>query len=231
MARGTQFSTLISMLRSELRRSNSVAVGVDDLYTLKQTLVRTQAVLYDGYDWPFLRQVSAPITLSAGQRYYDVPTAFNFDRIEEAVTFFSGQPQRITRGIGFEDYALHNPDNDVRSDPVQKWDIRWDSAKEQIEVWPIPISNNCTMQYRAIRKLRQLVNDEDPADLDDHLIVLFCAAELGAGAGMKDAGAKLQMAQQRLTTLKGNAKATSKASFIGTGGADRSSGGIVVQVR
>jgi hypothetical protein len=201
MARGTQFATLVTMLRAELRRSSSVAVGVDDLYSLKQTLSRTQEVLYDGYDWPFL------------------------------VTFFSGRPKDIDRGIDFEDYAAYNPDDNVRSDPVQKWDIRWTGIKEQVEVWPIPASNLCSLQWRSFRKLRPLVNDFDPADLDDQLIVLFSAADLGAGSGLKDAGTKLQMAQQRLVTLKANAKAVSKPTRIGIGAPNQTRAGIIVRVR
>lgn len=215
MARGTQFSTLVTMLRSELRRSTSVAVGVDDLASLKQTLSRTQETLYDSFDWPHLRQISSLIPLSAGQRYYDVPSTFNFDRIERAVVFYNDRPYDIERGIDFEQYATYNSDNDERADPAQKWDIRWTGTREQIEFWPIPASNDGSAQYRSIRKLRTLVNDSDPCDLDDQLIVLFAAAELGAGAEMKDAGAKLQLAQARLAVLKANAKSTYKSTKIG----------------
>lgn len=220
------------MLRSELRRSTNVSVGVDDLYSLKQTLTRTQEVLADTYDWPFLRQVSSRITLSAGQRYYDVPSTFNYDRVERVVTFFNGLPQDIERGIQFEDYAFYNSDDGVRSDPVMKWDIRWTGSKEQVEVWPIPSSNLASLQWQSFRKTRSMVADADPCDLDDHLIVLFAAAELGAGSGMKDASAKLEMAKARLATLKANAKATAKPTRIGIGGGrPQDSTGIIVRVR
>jgi len=57
MARGTQLLQLVTMLREEVNRASSVAVGVDDQPLLRQKLTRTQEFFYDEFTWPFLRQV------------------------------------------------------------------------------------------------------------------------------------------------------------------------------
>lgn len=220
MARRTQLQELVSMLRAESRRSSSVALGIDEEALLKAVLRRHQEILYDGYDWPFLR-VMPKKPLAAGQRYYDMPTDLNFDRIEEVVVWFSGQPQPITRGIGFREYAQFDSDSDVRSSPAMAWDIRStnDDTAEQIEIWPIPDSNDTFLQFQGIRKLNPLVSNSDRADLDDQLIVLFAAAELLANQKSQDAGAKLEAAKERHAQLKARSKGASPMVAIGQQGA------------
>src|SRR3546814_13361666 len=73
MARGTQFRVLVEMLKAEIGASTLVSVGVDALPEHKQAIVRTQALLYDEYDWPFL-QIRPFKDLEAGEKYYDFPT-------------------------------------------------------------------------------------------------------------------------------------------------------------
>jgi hypothetical protein len=234
MARGTQFSILVQMLRSELRRSTNVAVGSDDLFSLKQTLTRNQEILYDAYDWPHLRQLSSRIALTVGQQFYDVPSNFNFDRVERGVTIYASRPFDLVRGIDFENYATYDSyaSPAVTADPAQRWDIRWTGTKEQIEIWPIPASSTATAQWRGIRKLRAMVNDSDPCDLDDQLIVLYSAAELLGAQGAKDAGAKAKLAEDRLIKLKGNSKATQPTTKIGLNDNPNTvAGRVVVRVR
>src|SRR5262245_29989732 len=155
MARGTQLLQLVTMLRDELGRSNSVAVGIGDLPSLKQTIRRTQETLYDEHDWPHLRTVFDRILMQAGERFYDFPDELNFDRLEDVAVWQNGIPTRVTRGIGFDEYAIYDSEADARCDPVLRWDIRWNSTKEQIETWPIPASTNAIgLQFIGIRKLR-----------------------------------------------------------------------------
>jgi hypothetical protein len=217
MARNAQLSRLVSALRAELGRSTNISTGVDDIEGLKQTLQRTQETLYDDYDWPFLRQVFTPIPLSAGQRYYDFPANLNFERIEEVAFWFNLQPIKAERGIGFENYRIFNSDSDIRSDPAQRWDVRWDDTKEQIEVWPVPSGSGQTLQFIGIRKLRPLVDNNDVADLDDKLIVLFAAAELLARQKSADAQLKLAAAQQRYARIKSRMVGGSSSIRLGMG--------------
>ena len=176
MPRGTQFSVLQSRLRSELQRSNSVAVGVDDLPSLKETLNHQYNLLYLSRDWAHLRKVFSK-TLSAGTRYYDPPTGLNTERVEQVAVEWSNHPYDVLMGIGFDEYAQFDSDSDERSDPVRKWDVRW-TGTTQIEVWPLPTAEDQTLRLRGIQDAPRLVNDTDPCLLDDNVVVLHAAAEL-----------------------------------------------------
>lgn len=205
MARGTSLEVLVDMLKAEVRQSQRVNVGVDYEATLKQTIRRTQATLYDSYDWPILR-VKPFKVLQAGERYYDLPTELDFEQIEKVAVYWGGVPEPVYRGIGFEEYAQYDSDQGVRADPVLKWDIAATDTVPQIEVWPIPASDGTKLQFIGKRKLRPLVKDSDVADLDDALIVLFAAAEILAAQKSADAQLKLSAAQDRLKTLRANLK-------------------------
>ncbi len=230
MARGTQLLQLVTMLRDESGRDDSVAVGVDETATLKQILRRVQNTLYEKHEWPHLETVFDRIPLQAGERYYDFPAEMNFDRIEDVAVWDGGVPRPITRGIGFEQYAIYDSENDVRADPALRWDVRWTGSKEQIEVWPVPASNNLSLQFIGTRKCRPLVANSDVADLDDHLIVLFAAAEL-LPKGSELAKLKFTLAVERLNDLKRNAARNRPVYRMGSGQvADHNKGRTFVSV-
>lgn len=217
MARNVQLIQMVASLRDELGLSNSVAVGVDDVPSLKRSLRRVQEGLYDEYDWPHLRIFTAKIALSAGQRYYDVPADLNYERIERAVTWWGDIPKTIDRGIGFHEYASYDSERDERSDPALRWDIRWTGTVEQIEVWPIPASSDYSLQWRGIRKLRPLLLDTDVCDIDERLIVLFAAAEHLERSKAGDAASKRAQAQALLSRLKGRSTAGGGRIRLGLG--------------
>lgn len=218
MARGTQLLDLVAKFRAEVRQSANVSVGTDNLEHVKQLLRRTQNLLYadPGNDWPFLRMITTK-ALSAGDRHYNYPTNFNIDRVEAVFVMLNGEPHPLHRGIGIEDYAAFDPDQDERSSPVLKWDVRWTGSAEQIEVWPIP-SEAQTLYFSSLRPLRALTSNSDVADLDDDLIVLMAAAEELEGAGLKDAKTKAAMAQKHLENLRKQAAGASPTVRMGQGG-------------
>ena len=200
-------------------------MGSDDLAGLKNKLSRTQEVLADEYDWPFLRQIFPAKALQAGERYYDFPTGLQAKRIDDndgpegpgVVCWYSNVPMPIRRGIHFADYAVYNSDAGIRQDPVLAWDIRWTGTKDQIEVWPIPVSNNMTLQFSGLRTLRPLIADSDVCDLDDQLIVLTAAAELLARQGSANAPNVAGLALARLKRLKARNKSASPSYRLGMG--------------
>lgn len=216
MPRGVQLTTLVDQLKAETGQSTLVSVGVDNLPALKQILRRNQIILYDDYDWPHLRTMPLK-SLSAGQRWYDMPSDLNFERIEAVAVKYNGQPHPIERGISFEEYAQYDPTSDERSDPVLKWDMKDNSGTTQIEVWPLPASNDMTLMFRGIRDLNPLVDDDDTCDIDDLLIVLTSAAEILMRQKSADAQAKLALVQGRLARLKG--RFTGGSSSVRLGGA------------
>lgn len=218
MARKTQLLALVAQLRAETGRNQSVAVGVSELDNLKEMLRRVQEQLYDDYPWPHLR-VQRTVDLVQSGRYYDFPTDLNMDRIERVALKYSGQYVDIERGIEFQDYTIYdsNADTPAENTPARKWDIRFTDTDEQLEIWPIPASDDQTLYLFGTKNLAPLIEESDRAELDDRLIVLFAAAEMLARQGSKDAKAKLEQAQGRLQTLRRNSMNNTKTIQMGLG--------------
>jgi len=223
MPRGTSLTELLTMLRAEAGHSTNVAVGVDNVPALMQKLVRAQTMLYDEYDWPFLRE-TFQVPLQQNTRYYDLPTSsttnskLNMERIEEVAINYSGRPVPIDRGIDFVQYAQYNSDEAQTASPCRCWDIKstrdsstaTNTTTDQIEVWPIPTDNTQILSFRGIRQLRPLVNPSDVCDLDDILIVLTAAAEILARAKLADADEVKKAASARLAQMKIRTKGASR---------------------
>lgn len=227
MAVGTQLLQLVADLRGETGRNQNVAVGISEVDNLKTTLRRVQETLYDEYEWPHLR-VQKKIDLQAGQRYYDMPSGLNFDRIEDIKLQYNSVYQGIERGIEFEDYSIFdsNAATPERSEPALKWDVR-NTGTTQIEVWPIPTTNNQDLYFFGTKTLGSLVQEADTADLDDVLIVLYAAAEILARQKSPDAQAKLELANKRLMTLRKNSVKKRKVSQMGLGAHNRRTRGRI----
>src|ERR1700749_4938110 len=204
------------MLRGELGRATAVAVGVDDAEGLKTKLRARQELLYDDYDWPFLRErFKKPLFWT--ERYYDMPIGLNLERIEECHIWFGNLPRPIERGINERDYAYFNSDNGIVADPVLKWDVTAINGPAQIEVWPVPASDNQFLIWRGIRNLNPLVADDDRADLDDQLIVLLTAAEIMEKQGSASAGTLKKLANGRLVSMRARARGAGQRYRLGMG--------------
>jgi hypothetical protein len=231
MARGTQFAALVYMLRAEIRRSTAVNVGVDDLPEIKQAINRQYAIQWAATEWPFLDDYYK-LQLNIGQKLYSPPNglyfttrAMTFDRIKDIAVFYSGVPQRIERGIHFEDYALFDGDLGSYSDPVLKYDIRYGNAgQEQIEVWPVPSGSAQVLKAFAKVAWAPLVSDSDLCLIDDLLVVLFAAADLLSldesepRVGLPPAATlRLQLATAHRDVLRSNMNAGRRPIAIGQG--------------
>lgn len=203
MARGDTLRQLISDLRDELRRANSPAASPDDVASLRVTINHVYATLVAANDWPFLQTMFPPITLNAGQRFYDMPEGLDVDRITTVNVEWSGDPNPVERGIGFPEYADYDPDLDERTSPIMKWDIRFNpvAGKEQIEVWPLPDGTTQSLKFYGQYNCPRLVDDTDVCRLDGTLVVLYSAAEL-LPKDSPDKEAKLELAKELLRQLK-----------------------------
>ena len=219
MARGTTLTEILAMVRGEASQSSSVAAGADYEASLIQKIQRTQQLLYDDFDWSFMR-VDWNIPLSQNVRYYDYPQEVGFpglvvldlESIEYSTINYSGKPTPIDRGITWVEYAQYNSDNGDTASPARKWDIRRTTdAKEQIEMWPVPADNTQIFTLRGKKKLRPLVAPGDVADLDDILIALTVASEMLEKAGAKNANSVKAAASRRKTQMQGRAKGSNTA--------------------
>ncbi len=217
MARGTSLLALLDMLREDIGRSTNVGVGVDDLPSLKRHINKAYALLYDEHDWPHLHYVAPRITLNAGQRYYDFPSLLNFERVETVDVWWGNQPRPVLKGIGAYEYAIFDSANNVRSDPVLKWDLQYSGTAAQMEVWPMPASSAQKLALAGTYKLTKLANDADICLLDDELVVLGASVRLLARQKSADAKLALDELNQRLDKMKKRSAPSSRV-IMGGGG-------------
>lgn len=203
MARGATLRQLLSDLREETRRANAPAAGPDDAGPLRRTINHVYATLLANHDWPHLHAVFPKIPMSAGQRYYDVPTGLDYERITDARVWWNGLAEPLERGIGFDDYNTFDPDQNDRTSPALKWDVRFTGDHEQIEIWPVPDGSAQSVQFVGYWQCPPLVAEDDICRLDSEVVVLYAAAEL-LPEDSPDKKAKLQLAQEllRLTRLR-----------------------------
>lgn len=203
MARGTAFSELVLQLRAELRRSQSPAVGVEDIASLKQTLNRNAQVLALRRNWEFLLRKFPRITINAGQRYYDLPAGLDLERITVAKVKYGGSFYHLARGINFEDYEAFDPEENERSSPALKWGTQFDTTanRAQIEIWPLPDSSAQYLYFEGYQRADVMVSDDDRCLVDDTVTVLLSAAELLMPVDAAGAKAKVDIANEHLRLL------------------------------
>ena len=234
MARGVQLTQLVDDLRAETGRDSSVAAGRNELHSLKQRLARAQRTLYAAYDWPFLR-VQATIPLQAGERYYDWPEEIDKDRLQEMQVKWNSTWYPVCRGISADDYNSYDSAADERNDPAQKWDIRTTGATlatqvEQIEVWPVPASNDAVLHLWGLRPLKALTSDSDVCDLDSDLIVLSLAAKMLGRQKSADAPLVQKQADDLWKKLTGNSQGGSGNISMRGGASAQKYVGTIIRV-
>lgn len=225
MARGTALSDLVTMLKAEIGYSLTSGVATAEDARLKILLSTTQKWLAADFDWPFLKR-TGDVLLAAGDRTGTLPTTLDYER----PVMVSSQDQDIwvpvVYGISPQDFNAWNSDDDERSDPVRKIQYATDTT---FEVWPLPATES-TVRFVGQKRLDELAADDDEAELDDLLLVLFTAAELLAGQKQADAEAKLVRAQKRLDTLKAAYPKPLQVFKLGGGGCaceEKFSGGTI----
>lgn len=221
--RGKTLLELLNQLRAECRLSLNPAHNNQWRDTHVYLLQREQEMLWEEFTWPHLR-VERQIAVQAGQRFMAPPADLKLDRIERLEFRYGLEWLKMTYGIGAVQYSLWNSDLDIRSWPVARWKI---VENEMIELWPIP-SNNAdpvtldgNIKFWGIRNLKPLVDDNDRADLDDHLIVLPVAIKHLEAYGKADSKLLISQLQRRLQKLRGELSKTGPIKLFGGTGEDR----------
>lgn len=213
MARGTTLGELVTKLRLAARYDPNPALSLNQVEMMKQLLRDTQERIYDEFDWPFLR-IRRDKALAAGQRYYDIPTDLNLERIIAVDVHYGARWLPVERGITLDDYSGIDSDADQRSDPVLRWEAMDTGPGVQIEAWPVPASDGALLRFTGIKNLSPLVEESDRADIDDQIIVLFAAGELLGGAKNPAAQIKFSQAAKRLELLQGRVTKRRNNSFV-----------------
>ncbi len=173
MARGSTLGVMLTMLRAECRYAADSGVGQSKNPALKASLKRQYAMLYEDHDWPHLMGAWEDKSIVAGSRYYDFPTDINMEGAVKAYVSWGGLWLPLQAGFDPTVYNEHDSDDDERSDPVQAWRVY---SGTQFEVWPLPASNG-TVRFVGKQNMTAFETDTDTCLLDDHLVVLYAAAE------------------------------------------------------
>lgn len=217
MARGATLGALIQGVRIAARYDPNPALSLNLNPAIIQTIQHTQERLYEEFDWPFLR-VRRDKVMAAGQRYYDFPVDINLERVQRIDIRYGDRWLPVNRGITLDHYNAHDSDADARLDPVQRWDVTDNGDGDQLEVWPIPITDGANLRFTGIRNLKPLIETSDVSDLDDQLIILYAAGELLGGAKNPLAQVKFSEAKQLKEILHGRVQKTrnNTVSFAGS---------------
>lgn len=220
MALYTTFGELQTMLRAECRLSTNPAVGVSANDRYKTLLNRVYASLAAEGRWTHLRYTAPRILLQPGERFYDPPTAIDFDSMV-SVTYWRGATGvPLDPGIGAPEYAAFNAG--VQSEPALRYDLRATGPTAvQMEIWPTPNGPGNEIEISGWRKTPKLVNAADMCLLDDYMVVLFAATEVLRPLNKDDADAKLRAALGLKAQLMSDAVlpqgAGETAPAVGTG--------------
>lgn len=213
--RGTSLATLVTMLKHHIGDSATVGTAQDAEY--KRILSDKQMWLASEFDWPFL-QKRFDVDAVPSQRYYLFPD-INIERPFLVETKWSSRWQEVDYAIGSEEYNYIDSDNGQVLDPIQRFQLIQDDSLVQkliddgmvdgatpldstlFEVWPLS-STQQALRFTGQRQLDTLVEVTDTADLDDEMLVLFCAADKLFRLKQADAQLKMQAAQQRMLKLR-----------------------------
>lgn len=223
MARGVTLVKLLNDLRAECRLSLNPAHNAQDRAAQVIALQRAQELFWGDFAWPHLR-VDRFIDIQNGQRYYDMPDDLDIDRITDIQVRYGSIYQPLKWGIGAPEFAVYDSELDVRATPPMAVKITED---EQLEVWPIPDQNadlttlDGRIKVTGIRRLSPFVNNDDTADLDDRLLILYCAAEYLASIGAKDAQVRQDKANKHYLKLRGRLMPRRKFSMFDVTSSER----------
>lgn len=216
MARGTTYGQLIEMLRDECATSSASSRSTDQLAYYQRVLNRVYETLSDDYDWPFLRveKEEATKVIQAGERYYDFPVPMDIEDTIQMWHFYGNVWVPVDYGITMMEYTAMNPETGQAADPILRWQIK---DADQFEVWPMPASTGeydsttrpititgPLVRFTGRRRVTKLVNNSDACLMDDHLVVLFTAAEILEKQEDKSAASKLAAANARLWQMRRN---------------------------
>lgn len=227
MARRTTLLELLTMLRSELGRSDNPAVGVSDVPRLRYELNKAYESVRDRKRWPHLYKIFDKIDLQAGEQFYDFPSDLDYNVVEGVFVWWNGRPYEIKRGISVEDFNSYDSTSDERANTVQKWDVRDTGTREQVVVWPIPSDNEQDLQFVGWKKFSRLVNNADRCEVDDLLVVLLAAAAIDKDRAKE----KMAMFQDRWDTLAANAASGERDIRLNLEPADRDPvAGVTIRV-
>lgn len=209
---GDALATLIEEVQYELVQVASPAAGQNFREHIKARIRREYRRLYHDYDWPHLIDWF-DIETQAGERYYDYPAEASLETTIDIYRRWGSEWAKIDRGIDPTHYNAFDSDDDIRTDPIERWRPK---GSAQIEIWPTPASNDLKLRFVAKRPFAQIVEESDVCDLDTDVVVLHAAAQLARRYDNDEAALILGRAKQHYDTLKARSiRGGNRVNFAG----------------
>ena len=135
---GLLLSEMVVDLRAEAGHSLVLGQGTNMEDTLKYYLRRTQRELYAAFDWPQFMAYET-VSVPAGSRTLPGFTNIQDEQVNNLWTRSGGTWLPILFGIDPIAFSQFDPDQDQRSDPIQRY--RYDPLAVALEIWPVPNSD------------------------------------------------------------------------------------------
>lgn len=203
----TSLTTLQSLLKAEIGNELSVVTAQDQ--ALATLLMVGQRDLADRFDWPHLK-LSQNVTVPAATQYVNIPTELNFDRPIRVSVQQGNVWLQVGYGIDEIEYNTYDSSAGATASPVMKWQRYLAS---QFEVWPLGNIVQ-TLRFVGQKRLPDLTG-EQPAMLDDLLLVYYVAAQYLTR--LKNAQAPLEISKfrDRFAQLRANAPQRSGIAVLG----------------
>ena len=222
MARGQTLTTLLALLKAELREAQETNTSLDAEFAY--ALSNRQKSFAIDYNWPFLER-DWDLSCGVASRYLDIPSTdtrsatatINFERPVMVMRKWGSFYEPITYGIGPEEYNLHEGTSELQ-DPIQRWrfstNVNEAANPSEIEIWPSPATAQ-TLRFTGQRQLLALAVAADTADLDDLLLVYHVAADYLAQREQTNAPLAVKKAQERLMKLRAGYPVIDQPMVIG----------------
>ncbi len=220
--RGRTLTDIVQSVWFEANRADSPQANASAYNRTVHMINRVQRMLYEGYDWRFLKH-HVEKQLMAGERFYDFPDEIDRERVTNVfLNQNDGRPWlKLCRGITPAHYHTCNSLRDERRDPAERWDLRDVDGVTQFEIWPVPQTRSYTVLIEGLRPLKRLVEPGDFSALDGDVIALYVAAEL---LGEKGGAAKAALAASKLAAMQSNDAVAPEPFSLNGGSRERLSG-------
>lgn len=157
-----------SDIQSRLGFGMAGQAGVVNSGLIDSMIRSAQEQIYEQYDILELKSVDERLT-GADQQYYDYPVDCNVDRITGMWVKWGGQYYPLEEGISFSDRSSS------AANVPKKYERR-----DQIELWPVPLSNAYTIRTEFLRVLAPLVSNSDRVSVPSQLVYLHALASAKA---------------------------------------------------
>lgn len=149
--------------------------GVVNAPLIDSFIRSAQEQLIEQYDFLRLKGFDERTT-GASQQFYDYPEGCDAYNLKSVSIYWNGRVIPLKEGIEPTDRGI------TPSGPPQKYERR-----DQIELWPIPSSNEYTIRTEFMKEPGALVNNSDRVSIDSQLIFLHALSNAKAHYRQPDA--------------------------------------------